>query len=97
MSKSQLTGKQTILLGQAIAALDLAKAAAKMAEEKLANLESSMIGTDTALGEAVTSAVGDIDEALSAIDNASVVNDFAWEDGSERRVAKMLRGMEHRP
>lgn len=96
MPKEKLTANQTLLLGQAITALDLAQIAAKEAEKKLQALESSLIGTETKFSEAVCEAVGDIDEAVSSIDSACVVSDFAYEDSSERRVSKMLRGMDHR-
>jgi hypothetical protein len=96
MSNGKLTGKQTLLLGQAISSLDLAKNAMEEAEKKLQALESSLVGVDNEFSEAVTEAVGEVEEAICCIDNASLVNDFAYEDGSERRVSKMLRGMEHR-
>ncbi len=96
MTDDKLTSNQTLLLGQAITALDLAQSAAREAEAKLLALESSLIGAESKFSEAVCEAVGEIDEALSSLDNACAVSDFAYEDGSHRRVSKMLRGMEHR-
>lgn len=94
MSKEQLTPRQTLLLGQAITAVDLAEKAAEEAEKKISALESSLIGTETPFSEAVTEAAGEIDEVLSNLHNIAV-GDFAYENEGERRVARMLRGMSH--
>ena len=95
MARVKLTGKQTLLLGKIISLIEIAKSVAEESDKNLKELEESMVGVESPLSLAVTDAVGDIDEAISNMESAAAVCDFAYEDCGERRVSKMLRGMKY--